>query len=117
MLTTTTRSLPDALADPAAYPHAPGRGRIARDPHLLDLPGRRTRSTRSRSRSSSRSWTTARPPCAGEPCHAEVELGRRFAPSVYRDVVAISPRPDGGLQITPEQDSRAIDYAVRDAPL
>ena len=24
MLNTTTRSLPDALADPAAYPHAPG---------------------------------------------------------------------------------------------
>ena len=111
MLTTTTRSLPEALSTrglPARCPTASSCAR--RTSRGSSWPA--TRRTRSRSRSGSRSSTTARSPGAASCCHAEVELNRRFAPSVYRGVVAIVPAPDGGLGIAPEHDPRAVDYAV-----
>ena len=112
MLTTTTRSLPDALADPAAYPHAPDEVGL-RETHIswIFLAADQVYKVKKPVKFAFLDYSSAA--LRRELCHAEVELGRRFAPSVYRDVVAISPRPDGGLQITPEQDSRAIDYAVR----
>src|SRR5262245_22957130 len=41
-------------------------------------------------------------------CRAEVELNRRFAPDLYGGVVALVPCGD----VAPEDDPRAVEYAV-----
>lgn len=111
MLTASTAILPDALLDPAAY---------AFGPHVVEL------------RETHISWVfltehkayKVKKPVKfpfldysslarrRELCHEELRLGRRFAPSVYRGVVGIAPRPGGGLRIVPEFDVQAVEYAV-----
>src|SRR6478752_10479327 len=44
-------------------------------------------------------------------CRAEVELNRRLAPDVYRGVAAVVPAGEGAA-LAPEDDPRAIEYAV-----
>jgi aminoglycoside phosphotransferase family enzyme/predicted kinase len=45
-------------------------------------------------------------------CHAELRLNRRFAPDLYRAVVALMPRGVGGLEVAPEHAQEAVEYAV-----
>lgn len=111
MLTAATRSLPGALLDPAAYRHAPATVEL-RETHIswVFLAGDRAYKVKKPVEFAFVDYgTLAR---RRRLCHAEVALGRRFAPSVYRGVVAIVPRPDGGLGLAPEHDPHAVEYAV-----
>ena len=45
-------------------------------------------------------------------CEAELRLNRRFAPDVYRELVALVPREADGLTVASEADPRAVEYAV-----
>ena len=98
MLTTTPRNLPEALGDPVAYPHVPDRVEV-RETHIswVFLAGEKAYKVKKPVKFPFLDYSSAAR--RRELCHAEVELGRRFAPSVYCGVVAISPRPDGGLVI------------------
>lgn len=111
MLTTSTQALPDALLDVEAYPHRPDRVELC-ETHIswVFLSG-------------GKAYKVKKPVTFpfldyGSParrracCHEELRLGRRFAPSVYRGVVGLAPRPGGGLRIVPEYDARAVEYAV-----
>src|SRR5205085_749827 len=108
---TTTRSLPEALGDPAAYPHAPDRVELC-ETHIswVFLAGDKAYKVKKPVKFPFLDYSSLA--LRRELCHAEVQLGRRFAPSVYGGVVAISPRSEGGLRIAPEYDSTAVDYAV-----
>lgn len=111
MLTTATRDLPHALLDPAAYPHAPD-GVELRETHIswVLLAGEKAYKIKKPVRFPFLDYGTLER--RHELCHAEVELGRRFARSVYRGVVAIVPRQDGGLKIAPEYEPTAVEYGV-----
>ncbi|HWK26257.1 MAG TPA: AAA family ATPase [Solirubrobacter sp.] len=112
--------LPHALLDPVAFPH---------QPDAVEL------------RETSRAWVFLAgdkaykvfKPDSGtlkrrrELCRETVALNRRFAPTLYRGVVALVP-PDqtahrgvvalvpngarGGLRIAPEHDPAAVEYAL-----
>ena len=111
MLTTTARALPEALRDPTAYPHGPDDVEV-RETHIswVFLAGDKAYKVKKPVKFPFLDYSSVAR--RQELCHAEVELGRRFAPSVYHGVVAISPRQGGGLTIAPEYDPQAIDYAV-----
>jgi aminoglycoside phosphotransferase family enzyme/predicted kinase len=111
MLTTPTSRLPEALCDVEAYPHQPDSVEL-HETHIswVFLAGDTAYKVKKPVRFPFLDYSS--PARRRELCHAEIELGRRFAPSVYRDVVAITPRPDGGLEIGPEHAPRAVDYAV-----
>jgi len=42
----------------------------------------------------------------------ELVLNRRFAPDLYREVVALVPRGPGGLAVAAQDDQGAVEYAV-----
>jgi aminoglycoside phosphotransferase family enzyme/predicted kinase len=112
MLTTTaTHNLPQALLEPAAYPHAPDAVEL-RETHIswVFLAGPKAYKLKKPVRFPFLDYGTLER--RRELCHAEVELGRRFARSLNLGVVAIDPRPDGGLKIAPEYDPSAVEYAV-----
>lgn len=111
MLTARTASLPEALLDPAAYPHAPDDVEL-RETHIswVFLAGDKAYKVKKPVVFPFLDYSSLTARRAF--CHAEVGLDRRFAPSVYRGVVALVPGPDGGLRIAPEYDARAVEYAV-----
>ncbi len=76
------RSLVAALENPACYDAPRRRVRARRgDAHLVGVPDGRVTRTRSRSRSSFRSSTSARSSAAPHFCREELRLNRRLAPS------------------------------------
>lgn len=111
MLTTPTRSLPEALLDPAAYPHAPEDVKLC-ETHIswVFLAGETAYKVKKPVKFPFLDYSSLA--LRRELCHAEVELDRRFAPSVYRGVVALAPRPGGGIRVMPEDDPGAVEYAV-----
>src|SRR4051812_36465800 len=106
-----TGRLPEALLDPVAYPHRPGTVQL-RETHIswVFLAGEKVYKVKKPVRFPFLDYgTRARRHAL---CRAEVALNQRFAPAVYRGVVAIVPDGAGRLRIAPEHDWTAIDYAV-----
>src|SRR4051794_21916526 len=107
----TMPRLPDALMDPAAFPHRPTSVEL-RETHIswVFLAGNRVYKVKKPVRFAFLDYgTVARRRAL---CAEELRLGRRFAPSVYVGLVAIVPRGPDGLQIAQECDPRASEYAV-----
>ncbi len=104
-------TLPDALLRPEAFPHAPEAVTL-RETHIswVFLAGEKAYKVKKPVRFPFLDYGTLERRHAY--CRAEVELDRRFAPSVYRGIVALVPGEHGGLRIAPEYDSRAVEYAV-----
>jgi len=106
-----TRSLPEALLDPAAFPHRPATVEL-RETHIswVFLAGNKAYKVKKPVRFPFLDYgTLARRRAL---CHAEVDLNVRFAPALYRGVVALVPRGVDGLRIAPEHDPQAVEYAV-----
>jgi aminoglycoside phosphotransferase family enzyme/predicted kinase len=108
---TAARQLPKALLEPGAYPHLPASVEL-RETHIswVFLAGDKAYKVKKPVRFPFLDYAT--PARRRACCHAEVQLNRRFAPGLYRGVVAIVPRGPDGLGIAPEHDLRAVDYAV-----
>jgi aminoglycoside phosphotransferase family enzyme/predicted kinase len=102
--------LPAALLRPEAFPHHPAAVEL-RETHIswVFLAGENVYKVKKPVRFPFLDYST--PALRHEYCHAELDLNRRFAPDVYRGVVALVPEGDG-LAIAPEHDPRAVDYAV-----
>jgi aminoglycoside phosphotransferase family enzyme/predicted kinase len=110
-LQTATRTLPDALLDPAAFPHLPTSVEL-RETHIswVFLAGEKAYKVKKPVRFPFLDYgTLARRRTL---CHAEVDLGVRFAPSLYHGVVALVPHGIDGLRVAPEHDPHAVEYAV-----
>ena len=105
------RQLPDALLDPAAFPHLPADVEL-RETHIswVFLAGDKAYKVKKPVRFPFLDYGTVARRRAM--CHAEVELNVRFAPALYRGVVALVPRGPSGLRVAPEHDPRAVEYAV-----
>jgi aminoglycoside phosphotransferase family enzyme/predicted kinase len=103
-------ALPDGLLDPAAYPDPPSSVEL-RETHIswVFLAGETVYKVKKPVRFPFLDYGS--PATRRRLCHAEVDLNRRFARSVYRGVAGIAPR-DGGLAIVDEAAPDAIDYAV-----
>src|SRR6478735_5679818 len=104
-------ALPNLLLDPAAYPHAPDTVEL-RETHIswVFLAGDRAYKVKKPVRFPFVDYSSRA--LRRRFCHVEVELGKRFSPSVYRGVVGLAPTSDGGLRIVAEHDPRAVEYAV-----
>ncbi len=107
----STQRLPEALLDPAAYPHRPDSVEL-RETHIswVFLAGDKAYKVKKPVRFPFLDYGT--PARRRRCCNAEVELDRRFAPALYLGVVSVVPRGPDGLGIAPEHDDRAVDYAV-----
>jgi uncharacterized protein len=107
----TPPPLPDALLDPACYPHHPPAVEL-RETHIswVLLAGDRAYKVKKPVRFPFLDYGTSerRRAC----CRAEVELDRRFAPGLYIGVVGLVPAGADRLVVAPERDARAVDYAV-----
>src|SRR6478752_10256939 len=93
-----TRRLPDALLDPAAYPHRPESVAL-RETHIswVFLAGEQAYKVKKPVRFPFLDYgTLAR---RRECCAAELRLNRRFAPELYRELVALVPRGPAGLAV------------------
>src|ERR1700761_6010819 len=103
--------LPQALLDPAAYPHAPATVEL-RETHIswVFLAGDRAYKVKKPVTFPFLDYGTLerRRVC----CEAEVALDRCFAPGRYLGVVALVLRADGGLSISHRSDPCAVEYAV-----
>ena len=103
--------LPGALIDPAAYPFRPESVEL-RETHIswVFLAGETAYKVKKPVRLPFVDYGTLarRYAC----CSAELRLNRRFAPSLYREVVALVPRGPDGLEVASEHDPRAVEYAV-----
>jgi aminoglycoside phosphotransferase family enzyme/predicted kinase len=109
-LTATTR-LPEALMDPAVYADRPDSVEL-RETHIswVFLAADKAYKVKKPIRLPFLDYgTLAR---RRECCHAELRLNRRFAPDLYREVVALVPSSPGGLVVAAEDDPRAVEYAV-----
>lgn len=106
-----THALPDALLDVEAYPHRPEAVEL-RETHISWVFLTEDKAYKLKKPVVFPFLDYGSPARRRALCHEELRLGRRFAPSVYRGVVGIAPRPDGGLRIVPEHDDRAVEYAV-----
>ena len=99
-----TAGLPDALLDPAAYPDRPESVEL-RETHIswVFLAGETVYKVKKPIRLPFVDYGTLarRHAC----CGAELRLNRRFAPDLYRDVVALVPRGPDGLAVAPEHRS------------
>src|SRR4051794_16541565 len=111
MLVVTTSRLPDALLDPAAFPHGPASVEL-RETHIswVFLAGSKVYKVKKPVRFPFLDYSTLER--RRVLCHAELELGARFAPSLYNGVVALVPDGPDGLRVAPEHDARAVEYAV-----
>jgi aminoglycoside phosphotransferase family enzyme/predicted kinase len=109
--TVMTLSLPDALLDASAFPHRPERVEL-RETHIswVFLAGSKVYKVKKPVHYPFVDYST--PALRRAACRAEVELNRRFAPGLYRGVVALVRTPEGGLTVRPEYDPGAVDYAV-----
>jgi aminoglycoside phosphotransferase family enzyme/predicted kinase len=106
-----TRRLPEALLDPGAFPHLPDTVEL-RETHIswVFLAGDKAYKVKKPVRFPFVDYgTLARRRAL---CHAEVDLNVRFAPALYRGVVALVPRGIDRLRVAPEHDSQAVEYAV-----
>src|SRR4051794_13766294 len=106
-----TQPLPEALLEPAAFPHLPQSVEL-RETHIswVFLAGDRAYKVKKPVRFPFLDYgTLARRRAL---CAEELRIGRRFAPSVYAGVVALVPRGREGLRIALEPDPRAVEYAV-----
>jgi aminoglycoside phosphotransferase family enzyme/predicted kinase len=105
------RRLPHALLDPRTYPERPDRVEL-HETHIswVVLAGATAYKVKKPVRLPFLDYGTlvSRREC----CHAELELNRRFAPGLYREVVALVPRGREGLEVASEHDPRAVEYAV-----
>jgi aminoglycoside phosphotransferase family enzyme/predicted kinase len=110
-MTTLTRSLPEALLDPEAYPHRPD-GVELRETHIswVFLAGEKAYKVKKPVRFAFLNAAALERRHAL--CRAEVALDRRFAPALYHGVVALVPDGAGGLCVAPEHDPAACEYAV-----
>ncbi len=110
-LAVSPRTLPDALLDVAAYPHHPDAVEF-RETHIswVFLAGDKAYKVKKPVTFPFLDYGTLA--LRHEACRAEVRLNRRFTTNVYRGVVALVPRPDGGLAVAPEHDASAVEYAV-----
>ncbi|HEY6890749.1 MAG TPA: AAA family ATPase [Solirubrobacter sp.] len=106
-----TRRLPEALLDPAAFPHRPGSVEL-RETHIswVFLAGEKVYKVKKPVRFPFLDYSTLER--RRTLCHAEVDLGIRFAPSLYCGVVALVPHGPDGLRVAPEHDPRALEFAV-----
>jgi aminoglycoside phosphotransferase family enzyme/predicted kinase len=106
-----TRRLPDALLDPAAFPHLPDAVEL-RETHIswVFLAGDEAYKVKKPVRFPFVDYGTRER--RRSMCHAEVDLNVRFAPALYYGVVALVPHGPDGLRIAPEHDPRAVEYAV-----
>jgi aminoglycoside phosphotransferase family enzyme/predicted kinase len=108
---TATAPMPNALLDPAAYAGHPASIEL-RETHIswVFLAGERAYKVKKPIRLPFLDYGTLgrRRVC----CHAELTLNRRFAPDLYREVVALVPRGTDGLAVAAEGDPRALEYAV-----
>ena len=106
-----TRWLPNALLDSAAYPERPESVAL-RETHIswVFLAGEQAYKVKKPVRLPFLDYGTLarRRAC----CAAELRLNRRFAPELYRELVALVPRGPTGLAVAAESDPRAIEYAV-----
>jgi aminoglycoside phosphotransferase family enzyme/predicted kinase len=106
-----TRRLPDALLDPAAFPHRPAFVEL-RETHIswVFLAGEKAYKVKKPVRFPFLNYSTLQR--RRRLCHAETELGIRFAPSLYNGVVALVPHGPDGLRVAPEHDPGAVEFAV-----
>jgi uncharacterized protein len=102
---------PDALLDPAAYPHRPDAVEL-RETHIswVFLAGDRAYKVKKPVTFAFLDYGSLerRRTC----CEEELQLNRRFAPDLYLGVVAIVARGRDGLAIAAGDDPLAIEYAV-----
>ena len=109
--TPATSRLPAALLDPSAYPHRPDRVEL-RETHIswVFLAGDYAYKVKKPVVLPFLDYGTVqrRRAC----CAEEVRVNRRLAPSVYHGLVSLVPHGPDGLVIAPEQDPRAVEYAV-----
>jgi aminoglycoside phosphotransferase family enzyme/predicted kinase len=105
------RTLPAALLDPASYPHGPEAVEL-RETHIswVFLAGEKAYKVKKPVRFPFLDYGT--PGRRHVFCRAEMQLNRRFAPTLYRGVVSLVPASGGRLAIAAEHDPRAVDYAV-----
>lgn len=110
-MTTLIDTLPEALLEPAAFPHGPAAVEL-RETHIswVFLAGEKAFKVKKPVRFPFVDYGTLER--RHELCRAEVELNRRFARELYGGVVAIVPDGGGGLTLAPEHDPRAVEYAV-----
>jgi aminoglycoside phosphotransferase family enzyme/predicted kinase len=103
--------LPEALLDPAAFPHHPAAVEL-RETHIswVFLAGTKAYKVKKPVTYAFLDYGTLGHRRAL--CHAEAELGTRFAPSIYLGVVALVPGVSGRLRVAPEHDPHAVEYAV-----
>jgi uncharacterized protein len=103
-------ALPDALLDPAVYPHRPPSVEM-RETHisLVFLAGDVAYKVKKALRLPFLDYSTLER--RHELCREEVRLNRRLAPDVYLGVRAVVPARDG-VRIAPEDAPGAIEYAV-----
>jgi aminoglycoside phosphotransferase family enzyme/predicted kinase len=104
------RVLPQALLDPAAFPHRPASVEL-RETHIswVFLAGDAVYKVKKPVRFPFVDYGSLERRRAL--CHAEVELNGRFTTGLYRGVVALVPRGDG-LAVADEGDPRALEFAV-----
>ncbi|MCB0219693.1 MAG: AAA family ATPase [Chrysiogenetes bacterium] len=104
-----TAQLIKALSRPGAYPHHPDAVEIVQT-HIsvVALAGELVYKVRKPVDMGFLDFTTLEKRCAD--CHAEVELNRRLAPSVYLGVVPIAESGDGLLV---EGSDEPIEWAVK----
>src|SRR6266545_7941269 len=103
--------LPEALLDPLACPHRPDHVDL-RETHIswVFLAGQRAYKVKKPIVLPFLDYRTLAPRRAL--CAEEVRLNRRLAPSVYVGVVALVARGAHGLEVRPECDPGAVEYAV-----
>jgi aminoglycoside phosphotransferase family enzyme/predicted kinase len=109
--TLATRRLPQALLNPAAFPHRPGSVEL-RETHIswVFLAGNKAYKVKKPVRFPFLDYGT--PDRRRTLCHAEIDLNVRFAPALYHGVAALVPHGVDGLMVAPEHDPHAVEYAV-----
>src|SRR6476646_1887733 len=106
-----TFSLPAALLEPSAYRDRPASIELRETPiSWVFLAGETAYKVKKPVRLAFLDYSTRalRQAC----CDAELRLNRRFAPDLYRAVVALVPDDTDGLVLAPEGDPEAVEYAV-----
>jgi aminoglycoside phosphotransferase family enzyme/predicted kinase len=111
MRLTSTIGLPETLMDPAAYADRPESLEL-RETHIswVFLADAKAYKVKKPVRLPFLDYGTLER--RRECCRAELRLNRRFAPDLYREVVALVPRGPHGLAVAAEDDPRAVEYAV-----
>jgi aminoglycoside phosphotransferase family enzyme/predicted kinase len=104
-------TLPAALLNPAAFPHRPETVEL-RETHIswVFLAGEKAYKVKKPVKFPFLDASTLARRHAL--CQAEVTLDRRFAPAMYRGIVALVPDGAHGLVVAPEHDAGAVEYAV-----